>query len=225
MRIPILISLLAVAAASFTSAQAQKVQEVGKLKEAGSMLADPVSSLKIPVTGLTKENLALVKSSLAEIMVQTHVCEACKFEQPKAGTCPKCTTALKATKLPLLGTVTPAADNLSLVVNFDKRRSTKISEIEATLARNSVHVNSLTLPIVGSAFLVLQGGKAEMVPAVEKMLIESKLFSEVHAAWEPSSNQIFVMVRAGTTVTTRGDVLKAIEPLHLQIADVIFGTR
>lgn len=210
---------------SLASAQtppAKKAPEPKPAKEAVAAKAEPGVALHFAVMGLTKDNLPKVKGSLSELSIQTFACAACKVEKATAGACPKCKAPLQATKQPLFVSVAPSLEEGSLALALDPRHSTRLSEIESTLAASAVQIDYAKMPLPGTLQLVVEG-TAEQVAAVEKALSEAKLFEELHAAVEPSTGKIHVLARAGATPPTRASVAAALTAAKFQLSDVIFG--
>ena len=219
--------LALVAAGSVLAAQAKPAQEPTKPKEAvaAKVAPAPVTELRFSVTGLTKDNLSKVKESLTTLSFQTYTCDACKYEQSTAGKCAKCSADLKAEKKPLFAGAMPSPDDNSITLTMDQGHPTRFSDIESALKKNSINIDYTKFPITGKAHLVIRGGTADNVAAVEKAITDAKLFEEVHAQWDATANEIHVAVKSGATPPTRAKVTSAIEGsgLKVQFADVIWG--
>jgi len=217
--------LALVAAGSVLAAQAKPAQEPTKPKEAVAVKAAPVTELRFSVTGLTKDNLSKVKESLTTLSFQTYVCDTCKYEQSTAGKCTKCNMDLKAEKKPLFAGAMPSPDDNSITLSMDQGHPTRLSDIESALKKNSINIDYAKFPIIGKAHLVIRGGTADNVAAVEKAITDSKLFEEVHAQWDATASEIHVAVKSGAMPPTRAKVTSAIEGSGLKVtfADVIWG--
>ncbi len=219
-------TLLAVVAAGsvLTAQEAKKTQQPAP-GEAAAVKAAPIVELRFTVTGLTKENLSKVKESLTTLSFQTYLCGGCKYEQSTAGKCTKCNMDLKAERKPLLSAAMPSAEDSSITLTIDQGHPTRFSEIEGALKKNAINVDYSKFPITGKAHLVIRGGTADNVAAVEKAIKDAKLFDEVRAIWDAPSSEIHVMVRSGPTPPTRAAVAKVLEgsTLKVQFADVIWG--
>ena len=191
-------------------------------KEA-SAKAEGSRELAFPVSGLTKDNVAKVKESLQGLTMHVFTCAACKVEQAAAGDCPKCKSPLKAENRSDFEQISPSADAGTISLTVDPKAVLKLSELESTLGKNSIKIDPAKFPISGRAHLVVKGATADAAPAIEKALTDAKLFEEVKAKFDTTTNELHVMVRAGTSAPSRAKVSAAIEGAKAQLADVVWG--
>ena len=70
---------------------------------------------------------------------------------------------------------------------------------------------------------MVKGVTADAAPAIEKALNDAKLFEEVKAKFDATTNELHVMVRAGASAPTRAKVATAIESAKGTLADVVWG--
>jgi len=185
--------------------------------------AEPKTRLELHVKGLTSENLDKVRGGLSALTYSAYTCDHCQFQASEPGKCPKCSAELKPEKRPMFSSVMPTPGDSTITLVLAPNHVTRLSEIERALRVDSVSVDEAALPIAGQAELVLRGGKAESLSAVEKALQDAKLFDELHARWDPGHDEIRVTARAGATPPTRGRVESAIGALKLEIKDVVWG--
>lgn len=220
----LILSLALVAVAHSPSAQVQKQAKSAKAELANpDVIGNPIVPLRMVVSGLTKENSEQVKAALAGLMTSAHVCEPCKFVRARAGDCPSCKAPLQAAMKPLLSQVIPSVDDGSITISINQRLSTRVSELEATLAKMSVKIDQAKLPLPGPAQLVVRGGTSDQVAAVQKTLQDANLFSEVHATWEPAGGLIQIRVRSNPNPPTRDTVAAKLKSMQLDLSDVVLG--
>ena len=200
----------------------KKTQEATKPAEA-TATATPGAVLCFPVAGLKQDNMAQVKTSLTELTIDTYACTPCMIEQIVPGRCGKCGTDLVAKKVPLFINVAPSLEPANVTLTLDQRRPAPLSKIESALARTSVKLDPVKLPISCPAALVFHGGTADAVATVQNALNNSGLFGEVNTSWEPTRSEIIARIRPGRTPATQEQVMKLSEPLKIQLVDVVFG--
>lgn len=182
-------------------------------------------SIAMHVTGLTQANGAKVEQALKDLGTTLYSCKACKHEQTTPGKCPTCKSELAEGRREALASVSLSQDNSTVTVTPAPSGSVRLSEIEAALAKNSVHVDESKLTLPGNALLVLHGAAADNVAAIEKSLQTAKLFEEVHARFDAVHQELDIEVRAGAQAPMRSTVAKAIEDAatKARLADVQWG--
>ena len=220
----LLATLGSLGGAPSAASQAPK-QDSGQIKPKEAV-SKPESTreLSFTVTGLTKDNLAKAKESLQALAMHVYTCEPCKVEQATAGTCPKCQGALAPESHPILSRVEPSADFTSVALTIGPGVMLKLSELESTLGKCSIHIDDAHLVLPGRARLVVQGAKADAVPVIEKALADAKLFEEVRANYDATKGELLVAVRAGASAPTRAKVVTALEGAKVKLADVVWST-
>lgn len=179
--------------------------------------------LAFGVSGLTKDNLAKVKDGLMGLTTHAYACAACKVEQASPGSCPKCQGALKAVSHPLFKQVQPSLESGTVALTLEPSATLRLSELDGALGKNSVHIDDAHCALPGHARLVIQGASAETTPAIEKALVDAKLFDEVKARFDAASGELAVMVRAGTNAPTRAKVVATVSAAKARLADVVWG--
>ncbi len=219
------LALAFVATGAVLSAQEEKKDPHAGVTKQASATVPGKTELRFNVTGLTKDNVTKVKDSLTALSFQTYICPGCKYEQSTAGKCAPCNSDLKAEKKPLLSGATPSPDDSSITLTLDQARSVRLSEIENALKGSSVQIANDKFPIIGQANLVVRGATEQDVPTVEKALRDAKLFEEVKATFDKTTNEIHVMVRAGATPPMRSAVASAIDKAGVKatLGDVVWG--
>jgi len=187
--------------------------------------ADAPIMLQFGVTGLTKDNESKVKEGLTAMSTSRYVCEACKVDKAVAGKCPKCNADLSMKKKPVLQGSAAMTDQSSMSVTVAPGNSLSYTDLEGALSKNSVHIDPAKFNIAGKAQLVLRGGMADAVPAIQKALEDAKLFDSVKASFDVAKSEIQVQVQAGAAAPTRAKVASVVEgsgtKLHLE--DIVFG--
>jgi hypothetical protein len=219
---PILASLVAT---SFASARAEQEKAQQPAPKEAAAKAEPGLQLAFSVTGLTAENSAKVKESLASLANPVFACEKCMFEQASAGKCSACNVDLMAKKHACFQGVMPSAEDSTLKLTLDPTTTVRFSEIEKALAKNAVKIDPARFPIPGKAHLVFAGAMADTAPTIEKALKDAKLFDDVKASFDAATSEIHVAVRAGATPPTRAKVQSSLEAgsVKLGLADVLWG--
>jgi len=216
----ILIALAAVG--SITQAQVPTKQPA-KTAEA-SLTAEPDVSWRFQVAGLTKDNAPAVKTALTALSVSVYVCDACKVEQMKAGTCSKCSAQLTMAKKPIFSSVAPSPDDSSLALSLVQRRPTHLTEIETVLKKSSVTIDRAKMPLPGTLTFVASGGTPEKMSAVKTALAATAQFEDIQASLNPTNAEMHFTTKAKTSSSpTAALVAKAFESQQLQLADIWFG--
>ena len=203
--------------------QATKPQEA-KPQDAGSK-AEPGVPLTFTVTGLSATNTTQVSDSLKALTKESYACEMCKHEQAAAGKCPGCKGDLMAKKQPLFRTVTPSAEASTVVLVPNPSANVHLTEIEKTLEKSSVKIDTSKLTIPGKAQLVFKGASADLAPKIEKALADAKLFQTAKASHDATSNEVRVAVNASATAPTRARLIAALEAagVKTELTDIVWG--
>lgn len=201
---------------------AQQTIQQPKPTEAVAVTAESTLPFKVSVAGLSAQNATAVRDALVKLTRKTYVCDPCKVESPTAGECRTCKTPLKEAVQPLLIDVATAPQDSSIQLTMDARCATKLSDIEATLQKSSVTIDPLRTTLPGRIILVVLDGSADKLQAVQKALLEAKLFDEAVASFDMTTNQIRVAV-SGKSAPTRGAVAATLEKQKMRLGDVVFG--
>jgi len=179
--------------------------------------------LTLPVTGLTADNMAKVKTALEGLKAEFYRCAECKSDFAKAGECPKCKKALTESKEVVLGAITPDATKGQLTVRTKPGMELRLSALERALKAESVHVDSSKLMLPCPATLVVAGATTqEQARGVEKALDDAKLFQSAQA--RSGAREVRVHV-TGSMAPTLGGVRAALTEANpmLQVTDVIWN--
>ena len=184
-----------------------------------------METISLHVTGLTKENLGKVREALTSLGAQRYVCSVCKHEQATPGKCPLCQKELQGLKWKALTNLTLAPESSSITFTPATGGKVRLSEIERSLTRDSIHVDESRLMLPGKATLILEDGVADNAPAVEKALKDAKLFDDVHVRFDAVLHELEIDVRAGASAPARSAVAKALEGAgtKARLYDVIWG--
>ncbi len=223
-------SLLLAALGALAGAQNAPVQPAPKKQEPAhiqpkeaALKPEAGRELAFGVSGLTKDNLAKVKEGLLALTTRAYACEACKVEQASAGNCPKCQGALKAVTHPIFKHVQPSAETATVALTLDPAATLRLSELDGVLGKNAVHLDDAHCTLPGHARLLIQGASAETTPAIEKALVDAKLFDEVKAKFDATTGELAVMVRAGAIAPTRAKVMATVTAAKARLTDVVWG--
>lgn len=218
--------LAALGALVTTQGVAAQHPSPGQAKEAAvapkSVVPKPLE-IALPVTGLSKENVAALRQDLLALSARVYTCPSCKHEQPSEGSCPKCRAALAPETRTLLTAVEPAAQLNRLALTTDPRVVVSLSRIEAALTKRAVQIDDEHFTLAGRSQLLLRAPPLNNPSAIEKTLLEAKLFEEVKAEIDSGTNQVVLSVRAGASPPTRTQVTAALEGIEARLTDVIWG--
>lgn len=219
------LALLLASSLITTSSSAQKAQEpVGQVKASGAKL-EPGVALKFGVTGLTDENFEKVQQSLTTLTTQVYTCEGCRHESAMAGKCAACNLDLKGKKEAVLLEALPSVETASIRLVPVAVRSLRFSDLESALTKNAIKIDAAKFPLPGKSRLVLRGGTLENADAIEKALLDAKLFDKVDATFDAASGEIRIAVQASATAPMHDKVTAAIDALgtKAKLTDVIWG--
>lgn len=214
-------TLLALGAALCAQPQATKPAAPVRSKEAVT-LAGP-RELVLPVLGLSEENVAMIRADLLALADEVFLCPACGFEQEGEGTCPKDKAALEPQSRALFSAVEPSTAEKTIALRMDARHHVRLSRVEAALTRRAVRVDDEHLVLDGRSTLVVRTALAGDPAALEKVLLEAKLFEEAKAERERDTDQILVHVRAGASAPTRAKVSAILQGAQARLSDVVWG--
>lgn len=209
-----------------TGVEAQKGQEPKEVKEPVKVeKLQAGAPLEFTVTGLTKANLEQVRMSLTSMTTEVFVCDGCRHEQPVAGTCLPCNHELKAKKEAVLLDATPNVESASIRLTPAAARNLRFSDLSSVLMKNSIEIDPAKFPIAGKSRLMLRGGTLDTSEAIEKALVESKLFESVKAKFDPLSGETHVMLQAKKTAPTHAQVTSILDKVGTgtKLVDVIWG--
>jgi hypothetical protein len=204
---------------------AQATAQQPRTQEAGTIKVEPAPVLEFGVSGLTKENLEIVKIELTRLTSPVYVCSGCDRESPKAGSCEACKVELKAEKKPLFQEVAPSAEQSTVRVRPAAGRTLRYSELDRALATQSIRIESARFPLPGQATLVLRGGTSQSVPELEKILGDANLFDAMESHFDPAPSEIRISVRSGKKPPTMAEVTSILKAAGTKatLADVIWG--
>ena len=186
-------------------------------KEAAAVL-QPREFL-LPVSGLTADNVAALRDDLMALSTPVYACQACKFEQPTEGTCPKCQAVLKAETRSLFGAVQAVPQENRITLSIDPRASVRLSRIEAVLTKRELKIDDERFALTGTAKLVVRTPSLVQPAVIQEALAD--LFEDVKAAADSAPNQIVVTVRAGARAPTRAKVNAALNGVQAQLIDLL----
>ncbi len=217
-------------------AVAQTGNEPKKQEPAASTKVIPASmrltrvkaDLVIPVTGLTADNAAKLKTTLEGLKSPIYSCAACSEHFAIAGSCPACQAGLKEESKPVFSQVTVAPDQSSIKFQTNEGMQVRSSELERALKASSITIDNQKLTIAGHATLYVAGAtKEEQATAIQKALQDGKQFQRVSAAIDPTSKQTRIYVTSSATAPTRAAVdgaLAKIDPSY-KITDVVWNVN
>jgi hypothetical protein len=209
-------------------AVAQEAQGVhGKAKEAAVTMAPLGTPLTFSVKGLTMGNLEQVTQSLTSMTETVYVCPKCRHMQATDGKCTGCNVKLEAKEEPIFSKALPSSKDSNIRLTPFTARTVSYAALEVTLAKNSIKIDGSRFPLAGESRLVLRGGAPENAKTIEKALKASGCFDSAKASYDTVSNEIHVVVRAGTTPPTYDKVQAVIDSLETKasLVDVIWGPQ
>jgi len=224
--LPALFTFLLTGALVAAQTEVKAAQELhGQAKNAAASKLEPGVPVEFSVSGLTKSNVDKVKQSLTAMQVQVYVCDGCKHEQVTAGKCSPCNLDMKSAKEPLFFEAVPSFETETIRLTPLAARTLRYSELEAALMKESIRIDSAKFPLPGKARLVLLGGTLENAKAIEKALVDAKLFEKVAADFDAATGEILVRVQASATPPMRAKVISTIDGLgtKAKLSDVIWG--
>lgn len=179
--------------------------------------------LTLPVTGMTAENTARVKSVLEAMKVDLYRCNECKADFAKSGECPKCKKPLTERKEVVLGTVTPDATKGLIMLRSREGMEMKLSMLEKNLEPEAVRVDVAKLELKGPMTLVIADAvTAEQALSIEKAMKEGKLFQTIEAEATPHGVLVHV---TGAMAPTLGHVREVVAKVNgaFKVKDVIWN--
>lgn len=216
------LALVALSAALCAQPQATKPTAPIRSKEVPAQ-AGP-RELVLPVLGLSEENAAPLRADLLALADEVFLCPACGFEQENEGTCPKDKAALEPKSRGLFSAVEPSAAEKTIALRMDARHRVRLSRVEAALTRRAVRIDDEHLVLDGRSTLVVRTALAGDPAALEKALLEAKLFEEAKAERERDTDQVLVHVRAGASAPTRTKVSAILQGAQARLTDVVWGS-
>lgn len=221
-------SITLLLAGTFSTAQAdfQKAQaHQGQVKAAGATRVETAVQLEFGVIGLTQVNLEEVQKGLTALKTQVYVCAGCQHEQAMAGTCAPCKLELEARSEPMLLEVVPSVTDGRIRLIPVATRALRFSDLEGALTKSAIKIDAARFPLAGKSRLVLRGGTLENADAIEKALLDAKLFDKVDATFDAASGEIRIAVQASATAPMHDKVTAAIDALgtKAKLTDVIWG--
>jgi hypothetical protein len=223
---PALLAVLLTGSLITAQAEPKKAQDPhGQVKDASAVKVEAGTPLDLVVTGLTEANADKVETSLTSMQTQAFVCDGCKHQQATAGRCSPCNLDLKATKAPMFSEVVPSFVTETIRVTPMAAATLRYSDLEAALMKSAIEIDETKFRLAGQSRLVLRGGTAENVKAIEKALTDAKLFDKVKAQHDAATGEIHVMVQAGKTPPLHAQVVTTLEGVETKakLADVIWG--
>lgn len=165
------------------------------------------TEVSLPVTGLTKDNLAAVETALRGLQHTSYDCAKCKVSETKAGNCKGCGGTLAKTEKAALQKVMASSDDSTLTLDVAPGQKVQLSEIEKVLSASKVSAPKEKLTLPTQTNLVLDGVSSEMASrTVEKALVDSKLFHSVELSMDPNTKQYLAHVSRGTTAVNLAKV-------------------
>jgi hypothetical protein len=223
---PALLALLLTSSLVMAQAETPKAQDPhGQPKDASAVKVEAGTPLEFNVTGLTEANADKVEASLTAMERKAYVCDGCKHEQATAGRCSPCKLDLKMTKAPMFFEDVPSFETQTIRLTPMAASTLRYSDLDAALMKGAIKIDAAKFRLAGQPRLILRGGKAEDVKAIEKALIDAKLFAKVKAETDAATGDIHVMLHANATPPLRSEVISIVEGLDTKakVVDVIWG--
>jgi hypothetical protein len=211
-----------------TEPKKQEPAAPAKVIPAATRLTRVKADLVIPVTGLTADNAAKLKTTLEGLKSPIYSCAACSEHFAVAGSCPACQASLKEESKAVFSLVTVTPDQSSIKFQTNEGMQVRSSELERTLKASSIMIDNQKLAIPGRATLYVASATTdEQASAIQKALQDGKQFQRVATAIDPTTKQARIYVTAGATAPTRGaidGVLAKVNPSY-KITEVIWNVN
>jgi hypothetical protein len=185
------------------------------------------TSLSLPVSGLTKENLSKVESAMAALSKEFYSCAACHVEHAKKGKCPGCGAEMTPHKQALLQESKAAPDKGMVSMRTSPGCEILLSQLDTAMKPAAVKVDGTKMTLTGKSTLLFANvATQEEAVALGKALTTTGLFQSVLPRFDAATKMARVEVSAGATAPTRAAVDAALEKAgsKLRIADVAWGT-
>lgn len=221
---PLALALLS--AGGFVQQKEGVPKQEPKAVPAAAALVKPATKcdLMLPVTGLTVENAAKVKTALEGLKEDLYRCADCKTDFLRAGDCPKCKKPVTATKMAVLGTITTDPTKGQIALQTKEGMMLKLSSLERVLLPEMLKIDEAKLMLAGTATLVVGGTvPADQGKALQAALNEAKLFQTAMVKTTPAGLRIHVA--AGTTAPTLTRTREVVGKVDatFKITDVIWN--
>ena len=229
MKLLMSVAMSLLALGSFASAQEgaePKQQPATRTIPTSMRLTRTKADLSVPVTGLTAENAAKLKTALEGLTTHVYSCSACSERYAMAGNCPGCLTGLKDESKPIFSQVTVTPDQGVLKFQTHEGLPVRLSDIERAAKASSVSIDSSKLQIGNQAAVFVAGATTEeQAKAIQKGLDEAKLFQRAHVAIDPSTKYVRIAVVPTTTPVTRTAVDEALKKIDAsyKVSDVVWN--
>jgi hypothetical protein len=180
--------------------------------------------VSVPVTGLTAASENKAEEALSGLTSRAYVCEPCKVNEAKPGTCTHCKAPLTSKDIKPLERVSASADRGTVAFHVQSGARVSLSQVEGALQRNSLRVDRDKLALQAPTELTITGAKD--VDAVEKALEDSKLFATVETSGSQDMGQVRVWVQPGATAPTLTSVSAALAKAQpgARVSEVVWGT-
>jgi predicted ATP-dependent serine protease len=185
-------------------------------------------STTVPVQGLTAEKLSAVRTALEGLTRTVWVCAECSATQAEQGACEACEqedAELVEQQQALLGDVALDPDKGAVGFSPAAGASVKLSEIEATLAKEQVSVQADRLSISPATTLLVAGVTSEdALEELDSALEDCQLFRSVESTFKPGK-LAEVAVVSSTPAPTRLAVSETIARagIGLRLADLAWS--
>ncbi len=226
----LLTSLALLSLGAFASAQTgeePKQQPATRTIPTSMRLTRTKADLSVPVTGLTADNAAKVKTALEGLNTHVYSCAACSERYAMAGNCPGCLAGLKDESKPIFSQVTVTPDQGLIKFQTHEGIPVRYSDIDRALKANSITVDSSKLQIGGQQLAIFVSGATtdEHAKAIQTSLEEAKLFQRVNTTIDPATKNARISVVSSATPPTRAAIDSALAKAgaNYKITDVVWN--
>jgi hypothetical protein len=190
----------------------------------------PVAGMQevaVPVTGLTAEGTEKVQSALTAMTTPVWTCEGCHVEMRSEGACSACGEKLERERMQVVDKVQISQDPGMLRLALRPNRTLSLSELDAALRKASVTVDGTRMMLGGTTTLVLSGLEADQTAAMEKALVDSKMFSSARGTYDEASKETRIQATAAAAAPTRAAVELFVtqSSLHPRLSDIVLGAQ
>lgn len=198
-------------------------------QQPGATAASPASapalpelSLEIRVENLSAEAAPLLRGRLLALEYPVFTCTACKLEQAFANECRECKQALRRDAHPLLRSAAVEIETRTVRCGWTRDHAVHWNDIETQLIGLGLNHDAAKLAIPGDVELVIANARASQVPAVERAVVDAKLFASVTARWDAERREIRIATRAAERPPSREALVRVIQPTGGSLRDLIW---
>ncbi len=170
-------------------------------------------TVTIELKGITGDNAAKVETALVKLERDGFCCQGCDYFAKAAGQCPGCKTALVPEKTgALLRDVKIDPAKGTVVFGVAGPHIVRLGDIEAALKPLAIDVDATRFTIGPFTRITVTGVESEDAgPALEKALLDAKLYDTVKANADTESSTAILIVGGTKAAPTLETFRKTVE--------------